>query len=73
VKKKITSDMDSAKKILQKFLDLNEKLEFISKDDFYQVFCKCIFKDSLLAMTDEIDKLDKGLGDIPLTVKLGQY
>ena len=73
VKKGISSDIDSASKVLQKYLDTVLKGAHITRDDFYQVFCKCIFKDSLIAMSEQIDAMDKGLGEMPLTLKLGHY
>ena len=73
VSKGISSDIDSAKKILFKYLDKKEKM--VTCEDFNQLFCKCIFKDALLSMTSDIDSLNASpsLGDMPLTLKLGRY
>eukprot|EP00347_Sterkiella_histriomuscorum_P003737 403363140 len=73
VKKGITTDVDSAKKVLLKYLDRDMKNNILTKDDFNQIFCRCIFKDSLIAMTEKICEMDTYIGDVPLTLKLGRY
>ncbi len=71
VSKGISQDEDSAKKILQKYLD--KKARIITCEDFNSLFCKCIFKDALIGMTDEIDLMNSHILDMPLTLKLGKY
>ena len=71
VKKGISNDADSAKKVLLKYLEGDVKGTIITRDDFNQVFCRCIFKDSLIAMTEKIVEMDELVGEMPLTLKLG--
>ena len=53
VKKGIAPDGEFAKKILLKNI---EKKPNVSNEDFNQIFCKNIFKDALIAITQEIEK-----------------
>jgi hypothetical protein len=53
VKKGIAPDGEFAKKILLKNI---EKKQNVSNEDFNQIFCKNIFKDALIAITQEIEK-----------------
>ncbi len=53
VKKGIAPDGEFAKKILLKNI---EKKATVSNEDFNQIFCKNIFKDALIAITQEIEK-----------------
>lgn len=88
VSKGITTDMDSAKKIISKLLGIphlkNDR--HITIDDFNKIFCKCIFKECLIQMFDAIESIYSAASDplqgengslisneIPLTLKLGAY
>ena len=75
VRKTITQDADTAKKILGKYLDITNLKHgvIVSSEDFNQVFCKCIFKDALIDMTEDIKTLGEKVVDTPLTLKLGFY
>lgn len=53
VSKKIAQDADTATKIIYKATNKREKV--MTYEDFNKIFCKCIFKDSLISMTENID------------------
>lgn len=71
VLKGIASDVDTAKKIMQKSLQKKEKLT--TNEDFNKIFCKCIFKEALINMFESIDNLPDINSDVPLQLKLGTY
>ena len=54
VLKGIAPDIDTAKKIIHKYVQKKE--ETISFDDFYRIFCKCIFKESLISMYENVNE-----------------
>lgn len=79
VTKAIATDSDTAKKIIFKLLGC-KKDKTMTIDDFNKVFCKCIFKESLVQMFDAIDKVTvenkeefNSVSEVPLTLKLGAY
>jgi hypothetical protein len=55
VRKGISTDSDSAKKIIFRLLG-SKKEKTMTIDDFNKVFCKCIFKESLIHMFESIEK-----------------
>lgn len=49
------------------------KAVIISHEDFKRVFCRCLFKDSLIDLSENIEKLGELDQDAPLVLKLGIY
>jgi hypothetical protein len=45
----------------------------VTVEDFNQIFCKNIFKDALIEVTNTIEKTNANASDMPLTLKLGRF
>jgi len=71
VKKGIAQDEEFAKKIL--FKNMDKRSTMVSVEDFNQIFCKNIFKDALIEVTNTIEKTNANASDMPLTLKLGRF
>lgn len=71
VRKGIAQDEEFAKKILLKNLDKRAKV--VTNEQFNQIFCKNIFKDALIEITNTIEEVNQGASETPLTLKLGLY
>ena len=56
VKKGIAQDEEFAKKILLKNTDKKGKAFVVTCEDFNQIFCKNIFKDALIDVTNVIER-----------------
>ena len=51
ISKKLAADLQSAEKIIFKFLGKVDELDY---NEFYKIFCRGIFKESLLDMMNNI-------------------
>ena len=71
VKKGISQDEDSAKRVLYKYIERRGKT--LNHDDFNQLFTKCIFKDALINMAETLTSQNAGGEDLPLTLMIGKY
>lgn len=70
VSKKLTQDLDTAEKVIHKFIGKVDEIEY---KEFYTMFTKGIFRVALQDMMANIDKLSTNGGDLPLPMKLGAY
>lgn len=71
VNKGIAQDEEFAKKIL--FKNIDKRAVMVTFEDFNQIFCKNIFKDALIDVTNNIEKTNQGSTETPLTLKLGRF
>ena len=74
IKKKLASDREKAQKILIDYSgnpNMKNK-EVLSFDEFTKIFCKGIFKDALINVTQSFQKM-KQSKDLPLTLKINEY
>lgn len=72
VKKGISQDEETAKKILLKSMN-NVRATSITMEQYNQIFCKNIFKDALINVNEAIEKSNKGATETPLQLKLGVF
>jgi len=68
--KGLSQDEDTAEKEIQKIIGKVRVLDF---DDFYNIFCKGIFRIALLDMIDNIEQMSVNYRELPLPLKLGAY
>ena len=69
-KKGFCADEESASKIILQSMGKKETYKY---DEFYKIFCKSIFRISLLDMLNNIEELSKNHTELPLLLKLGAY
>ena len=69
-KKGFCADEESASKIILQGMGKKETYKY---DEFYKIFCKSIFRISLLEMLNNIEELSKNHPELPLLLKLGAY
>jgi hypothetical protein len=55
------------------FKNMEKKSNIVTCEDFNQIFCKNIFKDALIDVTNTIEKANAGASETPLTLKLGKF
>eukprot|EP00347_Sterkiella_histriomuscorum_P008784 403343767 len=76
VKKGISQDLDGSLKIIQKYLGKQigkTSQKTLTLEDFKRLFCRCFFKDSLIQLSQDIEKIKSLDQSAPLSLKLGLY
>ena len=70
VAKKLTQDLDTAEKVIFRFVG---KVEDVEYSEFYTMFTKGIFRVALQDMMANIESLSENGEGLPLPLKLGAY
>lgn len=70
MKKGLSPDEDSAAKVIENSIGKRDRLDY---EDFYRLFCKGIFRTSLLDMMRDIEAMASACPELPLTLKIGAY
>jgi len=61
-------------KVLNKYLGKQlARSKILNYEDFKRVFCRCLFKDSLIDLSESIETLEGLDKNAPLVLKLGIY
>ena len=74
LKKRLASDREKALKILQEYSgnpSIKSK-EVVNFDEYNRIFCKGIFKDALVNISSQFDKM-KSSEELSLTIKINEY
>lgn len=75
VLKDIVINREEAKTLIRKSLPENKHSEVVQYEQFSKIFCKGIFKEALLAVTEQLDAPSKGdnTSSLSLPVQVNQY
>ncbi|CDW75722.1 iki3 domain containing protein [Stylonychia lemnae] len=76
VKKRLASDKEQAAKIIFGQLGMATRKDNINFDEFNRVFCKGIFKEALINVTNTFDQMSmakQSVNDLPLSLKINEY
>ena len=71
VQKNIASDRDRARQVI--FKNQSQRRENVTYDEFNRIFCKGLFKDALVGVTESINKQAANKEELPFALKVGEY
>jgi hypothetical protein len=71
-KLKLAPDKDKAYRIIMQS-NGGVKSEVVTFDEFLRIFCKGMFKDALMNIVSEFDKMSYSKHNLPLSVKITEY
>lgn len=54
-------------------LGLTSRKEKLTYDEFKKIFCKGMFKDNLISISNQFDQMNKANEELPLSMKLSHY